>query len=70
MKNVLNTNTIYVLSIAFLIWGVFGLKDIKNQTFDGFDTNQFEVIRIEEAGPADQAGMKIGDVLVSSDGIS
>ena len=70
MKNVLNTNTIYVLSIAFLIWGVFGLKDIKNQTFDGFDTNQFEVIRIEEAGPADQAGMKIGDILVSSDGIS
>ena len=70
MKHVLNTNTIYVLSIAFIIWGVFGLMDIKNQTFDGFDTNQFEVIRIEKEGPAYQAGMKIGDILVSSDGIS
>ncbi len=70
MKHALNTNTIYVLSFAFIIWGVFGLMDIKNNTFDGFDTNQFEVIRIEKEGPAYQAGMKIGDILVSSDGIS
>ena len=70
MKHALNTNTIYVLSFAFIIWGVFGLMDIKNNTFDGFDTNQFEVIRIEKESPAYQAGMKIGDILVSSDGIS
>lgn len=70
MKNIVNTSTIYVLSCVFLLWGIFGLMDIKNQTYDGFDTNDFEVIRIEEGGPAEQAGLKVGDVLLQSDGVS
>lgn len=70
MKNIVNTNTIYVLSSVFLLWGIFGLMDIKNQTYDGFGTNDFEVIRIEEGGPAEQAGLKVGDILLQSDGVS
>ena len=70
MKNIVNTKTIYVLSSVFLLWGIFGLMDIKNQTYDGFGTNDFEVIRIEEGGPAEQAGLKVGDVLLLSDGVS
>jgi len=70
MKNIVNTNTIYVLSSVFLLWGIFGLMDIKYQTYDGFGTNDFEVIRIEEGGPAEQAGLKVGDILLQSDGVS
>lgn len=70
MKNFLNTNTIYVLSFAFFIWGIFGLLDLNNQVYDGFSTNDFEVIRVEENGPAEKAGLQVGDILLSKEGIS
>ena len=70
MKNVVTTKTIYVLSAAFFIWGIFGLLDIKNEVYSGFNQNNFEIVSIEEDSPAARAGLQVGDILLSSDGIA
>ncbi|MGB2216232.1 MAG: PDZ domain-containing protein [Flavobacteriaceae bacterium] len=70
MKNVVTTKTIYVLSSAFFIWGIFGLLDIKNEVYSGFNQNNFEIVSIEEDSPAARAGLQVGDILLSSDGIA
>jgi hypothetical protein len=70
MKNAVTIKTIYVLSAAFLVWGIFGLLDVKNEVYSGFKQNKFKVVSIEEDSPAARAGFQVGDVLLSSDGIS
>lgn len=58
------------LAIIFIAWGVLGLLDSKNYTYSGYSTDgSFTIVNLEENSPAAVAGLKIGDVLVSTGGI-
>lgn len=59
----------YGLAGLFALWGILGTMDIKNYTYAGFDTNAFTVIKVNEGSPAESAGLQVGDVLKSDDGI-
>ncbi len=62
---------IVVAGVLFIIWGILGLMDAKNYTFTGYTTDDnWEVIKIEEGGPAEAAGMQLGDVIKSNGGIA
>jgi hypothetical protein len=63
---------ILALAALIIIWGLFGLADLKNVPYGGLQWGGMddEVLRVEEGGPADQAGMKVGDKVISVDGVS
>lgn len=62
---------LFIASALFLIWGVLGVMDFKNYTYLGYTTgNSFDVIKVEEGSPAQAAGMAVGDVIKSIDGIN
>ena len=61
-----------ILSVAALIflWGLFGLVDSRNIPYGGFQWNHPDhVVLVEEGGPADQAGMHVGDRIIVREGI-
>lgn len=64
----MHTNIVYALAALFLILGIFGYLDIKNFTTAGYNSNDFEVTRVEDAGPAATAGMQVGDQILTIDG--
>ncbi len=58
------------LGILFIVWGIFGIMDAKNYTYDGFSTDgNNTVIEVEADGPAEAAGVQVGDVIRSYEGI-
>ncbi|MBK9256204.1 MAG: PDZ domain-containing protein [Saprospiraceae bacterium] len=60
-----------LVGIFFVIWGYLGLKDLKNYTYEGYQsTNDFSVIEVKEGSPAALAGMQVGDIIKSSGGIA
>jgi hypothetical protein len=62
---------INVIAILFIIWGILGMMDSKNYTYDGFNTNDdWSVNNVEEGSPAEAAGLQVGDVLKSTGGIA
>ncbi len=72
MKNQ-TTNSVGVLlavGIIFTAWGVLGLLDSKNYTYTGYSTDgNYSIVQIEENSPAAIAGLRKGDVIVSTGGI-
>jgi hypothetical protein len=65
----LHTNMVYVLAILFLIAGVFGYLDIKNYTDDGYSSNDYTVTKVDASGPAADAGMQVGDQVLTINGL-
>ncbi len=60
-----------ILAILILIWGALGLADTKNFVRVGYDTDGNKTVtQILEGLPADQAGLQVGDYLLSIDGLS
>ena len=60
-----------IVGALFLLWGILGLMDQKNYTFDGYiSASDYSVIEVTEGSPAALAGMQVGDVLKSVGGIS
>lgn len=52
-----------------VIWGLFGLVDMGNNPYGGFDWGKSVVIGVDEGGPADRAGLREGDRILSMGGI-
>jgi len=71
MSNNLNQRKplFYGLAFLFALWGILGALDIKNYTYAGFDTDAYTVIKVNEDSPAERAGLQVGDILTSDDGI-
>lgn len=62
---------INVIAVLFIIWGILGMMDAKNYTYDGFNTNDdWSVINVEAGSPSEAAGLQVGDVLKSTGGIA
>jgi len=58
------------VAVALLVWALFGMLDIGNRSFDGlYYDDSFVVTNVEEGGPADLAGLRVGDQIVSISGI-
>ena len=66
-----NSTILLLAGIVFIIWSILGMMDAKNYTYDGYSTDDnFTVIKVEEGSPAEQAGIQLGDVLISTGGIA
>jgi hypothetical protein len=65
----MHTYVVYALALLFLVLGVFGYLDIKNSSHDGYSSNDFTVTKVDEAGPAADAGMQVGDQIISIDNL-
>lgn len=63
----MHTNLVYALAILFLILGVFGYMDIENSTYAGYNSSDFTVTKVEEGSPAAEAGMQVGDEIITID---
>ncbi len=62
---------INIVAVLFIIWGILGIMDAKNYTQSGYSTgDDWTVLNIEEGGPAEAAGMQVGDVVKSTGGIA
>jgi hypothetical protein len=60
-----------VVSAVILLWGVLGAVDVRNLTYTGYYTDgNNTVIQVRAGSPADAAGLEIGDLIRSIDGIS
>jgi hypothetical protein len=59
-----------VLAALLVAWGLFGLLDLRNIPWGGFDHFHSVVVEVNEGGPADRAGLRVGDRLLSLGGIS
>lgn len=60
-----------ILGVLFAVWGIFGMMDAKNYTYDGFSTDgNNTVTEVEANGPAEAVGVQVGDVIKSYEGIS
>ena len=63
--------TIIIVAILFIIWGVLGMMDAKNYTYDGYSTNDdWSVNKVEEGSPSEASGLQVGDILKSTGGIA
>jgi hypothetical protein len=63
--------TLLVVGALFILWGILGLMDSKNYTFEGYNTDDnWKVNNIEENSPAAAAGLQEGDILKSTGGIA
>ena len=62
------TNLVYALAVIFLILGFMGYLDIKNYTYDGYSSNDFKVTKVDDNSPASEAGMQVGDQILTIDG--
>ncbi|UCC73483.1 MAG: PDZ domain-containing protein [Gemmatimonadota bacterium] len=60
-----------VVGAIFVIWGIFGLVDIGNVPYAGYNTDPNNtVIRVEQGSPAEAAGLRVGDRIASINGVS
>jgi len=66
-----SSTALYVLAVLFIIWGILGLMDAKNYVTSGYNTDgNNTIIKIIEGGPAEAAGLQVGDVIKSTGGIA
>lgn len=60
-----------VVGALFVAWGVFGLLEARNRPYGGFNNGLDYVINeVEEGSPAEAAGLRIGDRIITYNGIS
>jgi hypothetical protein len=57
-------------AVLVFIWGLFGLMDQRNASYAGFDWSRAAVLRVDAGSPADRAGLRIGDRILSIGGVS
>ncbi len=63
--------TFIAVALLLLAWGLFGFLGMGNRPYDGFDyASGFVVSDVEQGGPADQAGLRVGDQVISMGGVS
>src|SRR5438552_19046832 len=59
-----------ILALVVLLWGAMGALEISKITYIGYDTSPDNVVTLVRPGsPAEQAGLRVGDVLTKVDGI-
>ncbi len=64
-------NILKIAAVLFIIWGILGLMDAKNYSYSGYSTDGNNTItQVREGSPAEAAGMQVGDVMKSYDGIA
>jgi len=60
-----------IAAVLFIIWGILGLLDAKNYSYSGYSTDgNNKITQVREGSPAEAAGMQVGDVMKSYDGIA
>lgn len=60
----------WIVPAALLgLWGLWGLVDIGRTPSGGFDWGNSTVIAVEPGGPADQAGLRKGDRILTMGGV-
>ena len=60
-----------ILGVVFIIWGVLGLMDSKNLAYAGYNTDgNNTIIQVKEGSPSEAAGLMVGDIMKSYDGIA
>jgi mannose/fructose/N-acetylgalactosamine-specific phosphotransferase system component IIC len=65
-----NGSILKIAAVLFIIWGILGLMDAKNYSYDGYNTDgNNTIVQVKEGSPAEAAGMQVGDVMKSYDGI-
>ena len=70
-QNTKNGGILKIAAVLFIIWGILGLMDAKNYSYDGYNTDgNNTIVQVKEGSPAEAAGMQVGDVMKSYDGIS
>jgi hypothetical protein len=63
--------TFTILSVFIAIWAVLGFMDVGNFTSTGYSTGPDNAVtNVQDGGAAEAAGMQVGDVLQSIDGIA
>ena len=64
------TTILQIVGVLFIIWGILGLMDAKNYSYSGYSTDGNNTItQVKDGSPAKTAGMQVGDVMKSYDGI-
>ncbi|AVR45375.1 hypothetical protein C7S20_08885 [Christiangramia fulva] len=59
------------VGILFIAWGILGVLDQKNFTYSGYSTDgNNTIVQVEKGSPAEAAGLKKGDVIMSTGGIA
>lgn len=70
-QNTKNSGILKIAAVLFIIWGILGLMDAKNYSYAGYDTDgNNKIVQVKDGSPAEAAGMQVGDVMKSYDGIS
>jgi hypothetical protein len=63
-------NTLLAAALALVGWGLFGAADLPNLPDGGLRYDASGVVgRVEEGGGADRAGVRVGDRILSIDGV-
>lgn len=66
-----NGGILKIAAVLFIIWGILGLMDSKNYSYDGYNTDgNNKIVQVKDGSPAEAAGMQVGDVMKSYDGIA
>ena len=61
---------VLVIAALILVWGALGALDAHNYSYNGYATDGNNTItRIDDAGPAQAAGLEVGDYIRSIGGI-
>jgi hypothetical protein len=64
-----NSTAFIIVGVLFVIWGILGLMDYPNVPYSGYTAQNNTVVRVYPGSPAQQAGLRVGDRIVSVDGI-
>jgi hypothetical protein len=60
----------WIVPAALLgLWGLWGLVELGNTPSGGFDWGSSQVMAVQPEGPADRAGLREGDRIITVDGV-